>query len=114
MSKNDDAKFENEEVELNSDLLDQFTGELEKAINKVCADNPEIDPRLELLVTLGLLASQVAQDSSYSKKETIDLMSDLFDDVTKAVEEDEDNDLNDEDEEVLFTSNKKGSQFNLN
>lgn len=109
MSKHKKGKVEDErlEIELNGELLDQFTNELEIAINKVCEDNSTIDPRLELLVTLGLLASQVSQDSGYPKEEFINLMSDLFDDIENSDEED--------DEELDMTIvTKKGNQFDLN
>lgn len=112
MSKHKKAEVEDErtEVELNSELLDQFTDSLETAINKVCEDNSNTDPRLELLVTLGCLAAQVALDSNHPKDEFLALMSDLFDDIEEASNSDDEND----EYELLLASKKKGNQFDLN
>jgi len=109
MSNDDDSEVT--EIELNSELMDQFTEEIEKAINKTCEKNPDIDPRLELLVTLGLIGSQVSQDSGYTKKDFLDLMSDLFDDIELATKEEENSEL---DVETPWFANKKGTQFNVN
>lgn len=101
-----------DEVELDSDLLDKFTNELEAGINKVCAANPDADPRLELLVTLGLFAAQVAQDLSHGKEDFLSVMSDMYDDVENAVQNDEEDE---EEAELPITMiSKKGNQFNIN
>lgn len=68
-------------TQLNEKLLDQFTNRLEFTINQVCEDNPGMDPRLELAVTLGLFAAQVSIDSGFNKQEFLNLMSDMFDDT---------------------------------
>ncbi len=114
MSKQKNVEDDRLEVELNSELLDQFTEELETAINNVCKANATIDPRLELLVTLGLLAAQVSQDSKYPKEDFLSLMSDLFDDMEEASNNnDEDGGLDDDDLEMVLPT-KKGNQFDLN
>lgn len=69
-----------ETATLDEKLLDKFAEELETTINRVCDDNPNTDPRLELLVTLGLFSAQVSIDAGYTKKEFLTLMSDMYDD----------------------------------
>lgn len=87
-----------ETTQLNEELLDEFSDELESTINKVCEDNPDVDPRLELLVTLGLFSSQVAIDSGYNKEDFLLLIGELFDDTSAEQEE------SDEVEEVVDKS----------
>lgn len=65
---------------LNEKLLDEFSSNLEVAINKVCENNPGADPRLELLVTLCNFSAQVGVDSGYNKKEFLALIGEIFDD----------------------------------
>lgn len=102
-----------DEVELDSDLLDKFTNELESGINKVCAAHPDTDPRLELLVTLGLFAAQVAQDLSHGKEEFLSVMADMFDDVENAVSNDDEED-EEEAQLPITVITRKGNQFNIN
>jgi hypothetical protein len=73
------AKYESS-ITLNEKLLEEFANKLETSINKVCDDNTEFDPRLELLVTLGYFAAQVSVDTGYSKDEFIALVADMYDD----------------------------------
>lgn len=79
MNKNNDVMTE-QTTKLNEDLLDQFSEKLEETINVVCEKNQETDPRLELLVTLGLFASQVSIDCGFTKDDFFDLMEDLYKD----------------------------------
>lgn len=65
---------------LNEKLLDEFSDNLETTINKVCENNSDSDPRLELLVTLGLFSAQVSIDAGYNKEEFLSLMAEVFDD----------------------------------
>lgn len=74
------SKQETNTTTLNEKLLDEFSDKLETAINKVCQNNAETDPRLELLVTLGTFSAQVGIDSGYSKEEFLALMGEMFDD----------------------------------
>lgn len=76
-----------QETTLNEKLLDEFSDELETTINKVCEENSDLDPRLELLVTLGLFAAQVGIDSGYNKEEFLALMGEMFDDFEPAEDE---------------------------
>lgn len=76
-----------ESVELDEDFLNELSERLEDTINTLCEENSEMDPRLELLVTFGLFAAQVAVDTGYEKKEFINLMKDMFSDIKKGMEE---------------------------
>ena len=78
MSKYNVEEFE--ESELNEDLLKELADELENGINKVCGNNLEEDPRLELLIILGSFAAQVGLDSGYDKENFITLMTEMYDD----------------------------------
>lgn len=80
MPKKKDELVEETTATLDEVLLDKFAEELETTINKVCEDNPNADPRLELLVTLGLFSAQVSIDAGYNKKEFLSLMADMYDD----------------------------------
>ncbi len=94
--KTDD--IETTTAELDEDLLDEFSDRIEEAINKVCAENSELDPRLELLVTLSLFAAQVGIDTGYDKEEFLSLMEDMYKDSL------ENNDTEEDEEEKLDTS----------
>lgn len=75
-----DLLEEPQTTKLDEELLDEFTEELETAINQVCERNHAVDPRLELLVTLGLFGAQVAIDSGFDKEEFLRLMEEMYDD----------------------------------
>lgn len=79
---------EEEETELNQQLIDDLSDEMEVAINKVCTAHADEDPRLELLITLGNLATQVAVQSGFAKEEFIELLGNMFDEF-EAMEDDE-------------------------
>lgn len=70
---------QNSTTTLNEKLLDEFSTKLEKAINDVCQTHA-LDPRAELLVTLGLFSAQVGIDSGYNKREFLALMGEMYDD----------------------------------
>jgi hypothetical protein len=75
------TKYETDEhVELDEELVDQFSSELETTINTVCENNPDVDPRLELLVSLGMFAAQVGIDSGFTCDEFLNLLKDLYHD----------------------------------
>lgn len=74
--------------QLDEDLLNKFSTEIEIAINKVCQDNKSTDPRMELLVTLGLLAAQISCESNFEKSEFLSVMNDMYDDLSDAVLQD--------------------------
>lgn len=69
----------NEAITLNEKLLNEFSTKLKTAINTVCNGNSDIDPRLELLITLGTFSAQVSIDCEYSKEDFLTLMSEIFD-----------------------------------
>lgn len=82
MSKKDKETetFDTDSSELNETLMDEFSESLERTINEVADQHPDVDPRLELLVTLGLFCSQVAIETGYTKREFLQLVGDLYDD----------------------------------
>jgi hypothetical protein len=90
--KNVKVEVEEEEVEveteLSQELIDDLSNEIEVAINKVCTAHADTDPRLELLITLGNLATQVAFQSGFAKEEFIELLGNMFDEFA-AMENDE-------------------------
>ncbi len=65
---------------LNEDLLNEFSNKLETAINEICEKHSDLDPRLELLVILGMFCSQVGLDSGYNRQEFLALIASMFDD----------------------------------
>lgn len=65
---------------LNEDLLNEFSNKLETAINEICEKHSDLDPRLELLVILGMFCSQVGLDSGYNRQEFLALIASIFDD----------------------------------
>jgi len=77
------------EVEVDDELVEEFSSNIEKTINKVIENNKEIDPRLELLITLSSFCSQVAIDSGFDKKEFIQFMEDMFEDYSEESAADE-------------------------
>lgn len=80
-------KIEEEETtELDEALLDELSEALEVAINKVCERHSGKDPRLELLVTLGLSAAKTAYDSGYTKDEFLQLMDEMYTDIQDDLE----------------------------
>lgn len=66
-------------VTLNEKILEEFSNKIETSINQICENNPNIDPRLELLIALGMFSVQVGVDSGYDKKEFMDLIEEIFD-----------------------------------
>lgn len=81
-SNYDDAEV----TELDNDLLEEFSKELEKLVNKLCQEK-DSDPRLELLVSLGLVASQLAIDVGFDQEEFSQLINDLYHDCSEPEEE---------------------------
>ncbi len=77
------SKYDEDEasVELNQELVEEFNDALEQAINNVCEAHEGVDPRLELLVTLGSFTAQVAKDTGYDHRDFIKFMNDMFNDV---------------------------------
>lgn len=65
---------------LNEDLLNEFSNKLETTINEICEKHSDLDPRLELLVILGMFCSQVGLDSGYNRQEFLALIASMFDD----------------------------------
>lgn len=122
--KKEKKKQEEVVVSLNEELMDNFASSLEEAINSVIEQMEEGDPRAELLVTLGLMASQVSNDSGYTKDEFLDLMGELFEDFKDAEKEHEcqkcedcGGDCEDEEQEASPEINfkpKKDRKFDLN
>lgn len=74
-------------TDLNEDLLNEFSNRLETTINEICEKHSELDPRLELLVTLGMFCSQVGLDSGYNKQEFLALIAGLFEDSFESTDE---------------------------
>lgn len=66
-------------ITLDERLLNEFSSKIEKAINSICEKYPDLDPRLELLVSLGMFFSQVGIDSGYDRKEFLTLIAEMFD-----------------------------------
>lgn len=85
---------EEEVVELNQELVDDFNNALEQTINDVCEKHNGIDPRLELLFTLGSITSQVAMDTGLDRDDFIRFMVDIFGDLEEVIT-DEDESLKD-------------------
>lgn len=69
-----------ESAELDEEIMAEFSDKLETTINIVCEKFAGQDPRLELMVTLGLFAAQVGADAGYDRNEFIALMGDMYDD----------------------------------
>lgn len=87
MSKKDnDYEDLTKEVEVDDELVEEFSSKIEKTINKVIDNNKEADPRLELLITLSSFCSQVAIDSGFDKKEFLRFMEDMFEDYSEEAE----------------------------
>lgn len=78
--KDSEKDSASDEVTLDEKLLNEFATKLEKTINKICEKHPNQDPRLELLVTLGLFAAQISAEVGYSREEYLDLMEDMYED----------------------------------
>ena len=83
------SKQEKNTTALNEKLMEEFSTNLETTINEVCESNSNTDPRLELLVTLGLFSAQVGVDAGYDKEEFLALMEEMFDDLSSEEEQQE-------------------------
>lgn len=66
-------------ITLDEELLNEFSSKIEETINSICEKYPDLDPRLELLVSLGMFFTQVGIDSGYDRKEFITLITEMFD-----------------------------------
>lgn len=86
-TKKEKKKKEEETEELNEKLMDRFSEELEGAINKVCEEFSGTDPRMELLISLGLFTSQVAYEVGFSKGDLLEMIGDFFQDFDENDEE---------------------------
>lgn len=82
-----DVDYEN--VTLDDELMEEFSEELETAVNRVFERHTSEDPRLELLVTLASFASQVGTDLGFDKKEFMELIQDVFSDFEEPEEVDQ-------------------------
>ncbi len=78
----DPSEVTENSAELDEDMMAEFADKLETTINMVCEKYAGRDPRLELMVTLGLFAAQVSTDAGYDRDEFTDLMADMYDDYT--------------------------------
>lgn len=80
--------------DLDDKLINEFTSKIEKAINKVCDNAAEKDPRRELIVVLALLTCQVAFDGELSKDKFLKFMAETYDDFSEAADVTEELDTN--------------------
>jgi hypothetical protein len=80
-------KYERVEVKLDDELMTQFVGTLEDAINVVVSANSEKDSRLELFTTLLSFAAQVAQDIGMEDKSFLKLSKQFFAEAEATAEE---------------------------
>lgn len=81
--------LDDQETEVDDKLIEEFSSKLEITINKVLQKHQDIDPRLELLITLGSFCTQVAMDSGFDRNEFSKFMEDMFDDYSSEEEDDE-------------------------
>lgn len=75
MAKNDDEMVE---IPIDDELVAEFVDDLEVSINKVCKKTDKQDPRLELIVSLGVIACQVAMDCGFECPDFLELMEGLY------------------------------------
>lgn len=81
-SKNDEMV----EIPIDDELVTEFVESLEGSINKICKKTDKQDPRLELLVSLGVVACQVAMDCGFECSDFLELMEGLYKDYEEPEE----------------------------
>jgi len=77
------------EDELDEDIIDSFTEDIEEAINVVMRGNSAQDCRLELLTVLSTFAAQVALDLDVHKERFLELSSELFQEMERLISSEE-------------------------
>lgn len=107
MAKKDNDIVE-ELVELNQDLMKQFSEGIQNAIDLTMAKSELDDPRHELLTTLLFFAAHVANELSLTKESAMEIFSQLYSDPD-ILDPDEGIDILEEDIE-----DKKDDKFNIN
>jgi hypothetical protein len=92
-SKNvDEDEDETNDVTLDKNAMDEFGESFERAIKRSCKKlfkaDPELDIGIELLVTLGMICSQVGIETQHTEEEFLAMMKDLYTSSKEYADED--------------------------
>jgi len=79
---------ESEEIELSQEVINQFSKEIQTAINIVVDENIEKDIRIELINVLMSISSQLSIDVGIGEDEFMSMSEFFFQEGQKIVEED--------------------------